>query len=193
MDEELKCLIDALNKRIDDVVDHLMELRNTDNKNYDEAIKVAYEGVRDRMEGFPEQYATKPDMDGVKEALQRLEKDAISREIYDTNYKALGELVAKADKEKMDEKEFQQFVQRYDSDQEKARQQHETAAQERRAVAQGLAASTAEVATTLAASQQRREGTSEGAATTWKQMAVMFSGFGLIMGAIVVAANIAFQ
>jgi len=193
LDDDIKCLIDALNKRLDDMHEHWMELRRTDLANQSEAIKVAYEGVSDRMKGFPQEYATQPDMKGVKEALQKLEKDAISREIYDSNYQALGDLVRKADKEKMDEKEFQQFVERYSSDLERQRQNHETAATERRAVAQGLAASTAEVATTLAAAQQRREGASEGVAATWKQMAVMLSGFGLIMGVIVVAANIAFQ
>ena len=193
MDDDIKCSIEAVDKRIDDMERHFLELRRTDQKNYDKAIEVAYEGVSERMAGFPEEYAKKPDMDGVKGALRKLEVDAIPKDLYEERHSAMSELIARLDRDKMPEGEFQAFVDRYRDDQEKARQQHEDAATERRAVAQGLAESTAAVAKALEVSQQRREGASEGVAATWKQMAVMFSGFGLVMGIIVVGANIAFQ
>ena len=83
MNEELRCLLDSIEKRFGDRLDaemrRLFELRAADA----EAIRVAHEGVRERMEGFPQQYATKQEQDALKEGAQRLEKDSISREVYD--------------------------------------------------------------------------------------------------------------
>jgi anti-sigma-K factor RskA len=122
----------------------------------------------------------------VKEALQRLEKDAISREIYDTQYAALDELVRRLDKDKMDEKEFNTFV-------ATQRTKDEEAANERRAVAAGLARSTETVAQTLATREERREGQREGQSATWRQIVtaigVAATLMTIILGFVVLASN----
>jgi len=191
-DENIKRIDDlrnATNKRIEDMRAEFLRLREADNKNYDRAIEVAYEGVRDRMEGFPQQYATKPDMDSVKEGLQKLERDAISREIYDSQYKALDELVRNLDKGKLDEKEFQQFK-------DNQLVKDEEAANERRAVAAGLARSTETVAQTLAAREDRAEGakekTTEIRATRGQVIATVTIALGLatfILSIVILASN----
>ena len=83
MDDELRCLLDQMEKRfgerIEAEVRRLDSLRQADKL----AVEVAHEGVKGRMEGFPQQYATKQDQDAIKEPAQRLEKDSISREVYD--------------------------------------------------------------------------------------------------------------
>ena len=182
-------LRNSINRRIDDLRAELLRLREADNKDYDRAIQVAYEGVRDRMEGFPQQYATKPDMDSVKEGLQKLERDAISREIYDSQYKALDELVRNLDKGKLDEKEFQQFK-------DNQLVKDEEAANERRAVAAGLARSTETVAQTLAAREDRAEGakekTTEIRATRGQVIATVTIALGLatfILSIVILASN----
>jgi len=166
----MRCAIDAINKRIDELKEHLRDLRAADQ----EAIKVALVPVTEKMQGFPEEYATKPDMDAVKEALQKLERDAISREIYEEQSKNLSDMVSKLDRHKLDEKEFQAFVEQY-------RDHSEAAATERRAVAAGLAESTSVVAATLA----NRESREKGVSATWKQMAAIVSTGVLIMSFVV--------
>jgi len=182
-------LRNSINKRIEDLRAEMLRLRDADSVAYQKAIEVAYEGVRDRMEGFPQQYATKPDMDSVKEGLQKLERDAISREIYDSQYKALDELVRNLDKGKLDEKEFQQFK-------DNQLVKDEEAANERRAVAAGLARSTETVAQTLAAREDRAEGakekTTEIRATRGQVIATVTIALGLatfLISIVVLVAN----
>jgi hypothetical protein len=83
MNEEMRCLLIEHARRFDERLDaemrRLEQLRAADAQ----AITVAHEGVRERMEGFPQQYATKSEQDAIKETAQRLEKDSVSREIYD--------------------------------------------------------------------------------------------------------------
>jgi hypothetical protein len=79
MSEELRCLIDTLKERMETEIRRLDDLRESDQR----AVAVAHEGVRERMEGFPQQYATKSEQDAIKETAQRLEKSSIDREIYD--------------------------------------------------------------------------------------------------------------
>jgi len=85
MEDETLRAIDALEKRLEAEVRRLDDLREADML----AIKVAQEGVGERMQGFPQQYATKPEQDAIKAQAQRLEKDSISREIYD---QAMGQI-----------------------------------------------------------------------------------------------------
>jgi hypothetical protein len=89
LDEELRCLIESIEKRFVDRIDaemrRLEQLRQADAL----AIEVAQKGVQERMSGFPQQYATKSEQDAIKETAQRLEKDSISREIYDQNHNRL--------------------------------------------------------------------------------------------------------
>jgi transcription initiation factor TFIIIB Brf1 subunit/transcription initiation factor TFIIB len=160
MDEELRCLIEAIEKRFD-------SLREADR----EAVKVAHEDLARRLEGFPQQFATKQEATEASRALQRLEKDSLAREVYDSNHKALQEMVFKLERDKMPESVFVTFVENY-------RAEQENAATERRAVAAALASST-----------ERRAG----AAATWKQIAaVVGTGvgvLGLILTVVVLFAN----
>lgn len=78
-------IVGQLEKRLDAEIKRTDDLRAADLL----ARSVAYEGVRERMEGFPQQYATKTEQDAIKDTASRLEKDSISREIYDTNHNAL--------------------------------------------------------------------------------------------------------
>lgn len=77
-------IVSRAEKRMDDL--RVADLR---------AIEVAHEVLRERMEGFPQLYATKAEQDGIKETAQRLEKDSVSREIYDTNHAALRQEVSR--------------------------------------------------------------------------------------------------
>jgi DNA phosphorothioation-dependent restriction protein DptG len=79
VNDELRCLIDTIKERLEAEIRRLDDLREADKL----AVEVAHEGVRERMEGFPQQYATKSEQDAIKETAQRLEKDSIAREIYD--------------------------------------------------------------------------------------------------------------
>lgn len=160
MDEDVCRLLEALEKRFD-------SLRESDR----EAVRLAHADLSHRLEGFPQQFATKQEMENATNALQRLEKDSISREIYEQNHRALADLVARLDKDKMPEAVFQTFIENY-------RIEQENAAIERRAVATALVSTTS----------QR-----QGATATWGRIAAMTVGgttvlVGLI-GVVVVLAN----
>jgi hypothetical protein len=163
MDDELRCLIEAIEKRFDG-------LREADR----EAVRLRHDDLTQRLEGFPQQFATKDEMRGASEALQRLEKDAVTREIYETQSKALAELVQKLDKDKLPESVFGTFVENY-------RISSENAATERRAVAAALASTT-----------DRRAG----GAATWKQIAAVVGSVGavlaLLLSVIILIANHSF-
>lgn len=136
-----------------------------------EAVKLRHSDLTLRMEGFPQEFARKGEMVEASRALQKLERESVSREIYETNHKALAELVAKLDKDKMTESVFQTFVENY-------RLEQEAAATERRAVASALAATV-----------ERREGSS----ATWKQIAAIVTVgvgvLGLFLTVVVLIAN----
>lgn len=148
MDEELRCLIEAIEKRFD-------ALRASDN----EAVKLRHQEMAERLEGFPQQYATKPEMLEASRTLQKLERDTVAREIYESAHKVLEEYVARLDRQKMDESIFQTFLADY-------RREQEAAAQERRAVAAALAAST-----------ERREGST----ATWGQISKVIGTVSIII------------
>jgi len=114
-----------------------------------EAIRLAHADLSKRLEGFPQQFATKQEMDSAAKDLQKLQKEALSREIYDQNHRILTELVNKIDREKLPESVFDTFIDNY-------RIEQDAAATERRAVAGALATQT-----------ERRQG----ASSTWKQIA----------------------
>jgi hypothetical protein len=152
VDDELRCYIEAIEKRFD-------ALRLADR----EAVALAHADLSRRLEGFPQQFATKGMQEEASKALQRLEKDSLSREIYEQNHKALADLVLKLDREKLPESVFETFVSNY-------RIEQENAATERRAVASALATST----------ERRR-----GAAGTWKQIAAVISLVLLVLSFVV--------
>jgi hypothetical protein len=87
MNDELRCLLDKIEERLLAEVKRLDDLREEAKL----AVRVAQEGVQERMEGFPQQYATKSEQDAIKETAQRLEKDSISREIYEQSMAQLRE------------------------------------------------------------------------------------------------------
>lgn len=148
MEDDVRCLIEAIEKRF-------IALREADL----EAVRLRHQELSTRMEGFPQEFARKAEMAEASKALQKLERDSIARELYETNHKALVDLVQKMERDKMDETVFTTFVENY-------RISMDNAATERRAVAAALAAST-----------ERRAG----ASATWKQIA------GVIATAVAVA------
>jgi predicted helicase len=79
MDEEARCYIDKTEERLLAEVQRLDDLRAADQR----AVEVAQEGVQERMQGFPQQYATKQEQDAIKETAQRLEASSIDRKVYD--------------------------------------------------------------------------------------------------------------
>jgi hypothetical protein len=178
MDENAHDLMDLIERIIRPEIRRIDDLREEDK----ESVKLAYDDLTRKLEGFPQLFSTKEEVERVSETVQRLDKDTISREVYEQQHGALSELVADLDRDKMDESVFTTFVQDY-------RIAHEADATERRAIAQGLA-------TTAAANITRQE-TSEalqrGKAATWKQIAavvtVAITVLGFALTLIVLFAN----
>jgi transcription initiation factor TFIIIB Brf1 subunit/transcription initiation factor TFIIB len=160
MDDETRALLA-------DLKDLFFALREADK----EAVRLRHADLTLRMEGFPQEFARKAEMVEASRALQKLERDSISREVYDAQHSALEDLVAKLDKDKMPEAVFQTFVLNY-------RLEQEAAATERRAVASALAATV-----------ERREGSS----ATWRQIAGIVSVgvavLGVLLTIVVLLAN----
>jgi chromosome segregation ATPase len=152
--------VDALKEYVD-------ALRDSDR----EAVALAHQDLSKRLEGFPQQFATKQEMDGASEALQRLEKDSINREIYDTNQKTLEALAQKLDRDKLSHEVFQSFLQSY-------RAEQEAAATERRDVAAALA---------TAAARQK------GSSATWGQIGATLAGIVAFLTIVVIVASYAIQ
>jgi hypothetical protein len=102
------------------------------------AVELAHSDLSRRLEGFPQQYATKIEAEAAAAAVQRLEKDAVPREIYEQNHKGVIESLVKLDKEKLSESVFDTFVENYRLEQTRA-------AEERRTVAEVLSDATDKV------------------------------------------------
>lgn len=103
-----------------------------------EAVRLAHADLSARLEGFPQQFATKDEMQAAAAALQRLEKDAVSREIYLANLDQLRTLMQKLEWETLPKATFDTFIDNYRIEQERA-------AVERRNVADVLANATDKV------------------------------------------------
>jgi hypothetical protein len=154
----------------DSLKEHFEALRQVDQEAIRlvrEAVQLAHDDLSRRLEGFPQQFATKEEMDSAAASLQRLERDTVAREIYDTNHQALSALVQKLDREKTPEAAFQTFV-------DTQRRKDEEAAVERRAVASGLATATA------------RE---RGQSATWTQIGAVLAGTVGLLTFVVITAN----
>ena len=164
MDDETRCYIEAIERRFD-------ALRQADQ----EAIKVRHSELTRRMEGFPQEFARKVEVAEAAKALQKLERDSVAREVYDTNHKALVDLVQKLERTKMDEAVFSTFVENY-------RIQQDAASTERRAVAAALAAST-----------ERRAGAQEARTASWTQIAALLGIVLTVMTIVVIVANMIFR
>ncbi len=131
------------------------------------ATALAHDNLAARLEGFPQQFATKGEMDAARDALQRLERDSISREVYESNHKRLTDMVTKLDREKLSEAVFQTFV-------DNQRRRDEEAAIERRAVAAGLAARSSE---------------RTGYAASWRQIVTAVTVVTAVLTVVVLYAN----
>jgi polyhydroxyalkanoate synthesis regulator phasin len=182
MDDEIRALFEGINKRIDDLLSRNDLLRDVGHKRMDdlreadkEAVRLAHQDLSHRLEGFPQQFATKEEMKAAAEGVAKLEKDAVTREIYEAQSRALSELVQKLDKEKLPESVFQTFVDNYRID-------AESAAVERRAVAGALATSTSE-----------RSGRESGVAATRGQLAALILGAVAVLSVVVAIANYIFH
>lgn len=96
MNDETRRVIHMLEKRIDERFDaemrRLAELRSSDAL----AITVAYNSVERRLEGFPQQYATKSEQDVIKETAIRLDRSSLSREVYEERHEQLSSQIAAA-------------------------------------------------------------------------------------------------
>lgn len=80
-----------------------------------EAFKNANIDLSRRLSGFPELYATKTDMEEAAKTLQRLERDSLTREIYEKEVKMLEDAVSM----KLTAGIFQAFVENYRIDQQR--------------------------------------------------------------------------
>lgn len=127
-------LIEAIYRIVGQVEKKFDALRATDR----EAVTLAHELLSARLEGFPQQFATKTEMEEAGRALQRLEKDALSRELYEQQRQATLQIVATLDRDKLNASVFDTFIENYRIEQERA-------ASERRDVAVVLASATDKV------------------------------------------------
>lgn len=101
-------------------------------------MELAHADLSRRLEGFPQQYATKVEAEAAASAVQRLEKDALPREIYEQRHRLLVDQVNKVDREKLAESVYISFLEDYHRDQTRA-------SEERREVAAVLATATERV------------------------------------------------
>ncbi len=115
---DLLRLVEALERKFDAV-------RGADQ----EAVKLQHSVLRDRLEGFPQLFATKAEQDAVKDTVQRLEKDSVSREIYDQQQKQMGERLVDLSRAKLDVAAFDAFMEAYEVEQRRAADERRLAAE----------------------------------------------------------------
>lgn len=132
--EERIDLIDAIYRIVGQVEKRFDALRESDR----DAVRLAHEDLSKRLAGFPQQYATKIEMEQAALALRRLENSALSREVYDERHQALTDEVNALEKNMLPRTVFDTFVDSYRLDQDRA-------GIERRNVAEVLATATNQV------------------------------------------------
>jgi membrane-associated HD superfamily phosphohydrolase len=132
--EERVSLFDAVYRIVGQVEKRFDSLRDTDR----EAVKLAHGELSSRLEGFPQQYATKIEMEQAALALRRLENTSLSREVYDQQQEVVDGKVNELERDKLDRSVFDTFVENYRIDQVQA-------GIERRNVAEVLANATNQV------------------------------------------------
>jgi hypothetical protein len=133
-EESLYRVIAAVYRIVGQAEKRFDSLRDTDR----EAVKLAHNELASRLEGFPQQYATKIEMEQAALALRRLENTSLPREVYDQRHAALAEEVDVLEKEMLRRSVFDTFVETYRLDQA-------TAGSERRNTAEVLATATDKV------------------------------------------------
>jgi hypothetical protein len=97
-----------------------------------DAVRLAHADLKERLEGFPQQFATKDEMKAVADIVVKLDKETVSRELYDQRHAALVEVVSS----KLAETVFATFLENYRIEQARA-------SEERTSVATALATATA--------------------------------------------------
>lgn len=107
--EDIYRLIDQIEKRFKD-------LHDTDVH----ALEIFRRELALRLEGFPEQYATKADFLHADRSLRELEQTTLSRAMYDNAHQVLEDHVNKMDRDKLNTTVFETFVENYRIDQDKA-------------------------------------------------------------------------
>jgi hypothetical protein len=155
--------VEALRLWMEAQVQRLDDLRDADN----EAVRLAHADMSKRLEGFPQQFATKDEMSSARDTVQRLEKDSVSSEVYNQYHRQLEDLVNRLDRDKMPESTFKSFVENY-------QREREEAATERRSVAIALASSTAK---------------ESGQSATWKQIGAVIAGIATMLGILTLVIN----
>ena len=114
--DERTNLFDAIYRIVGQVENRFDALRDTDR----DAVKLAYQELTKRLEGFPQQYATKLEMEQAAVALRHLETTTLSREIYEERHLALAEEVDVLEKDMLPRTVFETFMENYRLDQERA-------------------------------------------------------------------------
>ncbi len=127
-------LFDAIYRIVGQVERRFDSLREADRQ----AVTLAHGELSKRLEGFPQQYATKVEMEQAAIALRRLENTTLSREIYEQRHLMLSEEVDVLERDSLPRSVFDTFVEQYRLDQERA-------GVERRNVAEVLAHATDQV------------------------------------------------
>ena len=107
--EDIYRLIDQIEKRFKD-------LHDTDVH----ALEIFRRELALRLQGFPEQYATKADFLHADRSLRELEPTTLSRAMYDNAHQVLEDHVNKMDRDKLNITVFETFVENYRIDQDKA-------------------------------------------------------------------------
>ena len=106
---EYKDLIAAIYRVVGAVERRFDALREADRQ----AVELAHNDLSRRLEGFPQQYATKVEAEQAAAAVTRLEKDSLPREVYEQNHSLLADAVGKVEREKLNESVFDTFVENY--------------------------------------------------------------------------------
>ncbi len=107
---------DDIYRLIDQVEKRFKELHETDVH----ALEIFRRELALRLQGFPEQYATKADFLHADRSLRELEQTTLSRAMYDSAHQVLEDHVNKIDRDKLNTAVFETFVENYRIDQDKA-------------------------------------------------------------------------
>lgn len=115
-EESLYRVIAAVYRIVGQVEKRFDSLRETDR----EAVRLAHDDLSRRLEGFPQQYATKVEMEQAASLLRRLENNALPREVYEERHQALAGEVAKIELVTLPRAVFDTFIEQYRVDLDKA-------------------------------------------------------------------------
>lgn len=107
--EDIFRLIDQIEKRFKD-------LHDTDVH----ALEIFRRELAIRLQGFPEQFATKSDFSHADRSLRELEQTTLSRAMYDSAHQVLEDHVNKMERDKLNITVFETFIENYRIDQDKA-------------------------------------------------------------------------